>query len=151
MRTIHKIIINDNPDSILFVEDREIINNKVKLKVYNEETEGYYVEKKDFIIVETYIVIIHANFIIMENSKDACMVTKGFGEINGLAYTYGIIIFEKPYNKTVFPHAVIYKDAGIAVTRFDMYSYHFNEPEFHYDESRLEYEIFSNLEFSKIL
>ena len=45
----------------------------------------------------------------------------------------------------------IYSDAGIRETISDMYSYHFNEPEKRYDESRLDYEVFDSLNLTKIL
>ena len=46
---------------------------------------------------------------------------------------------------------VVYTESGIKETRFDMYSYHVNEPEQSYIEWRLDYEVFESLNLNKIL
>jgi hypothetical protein len=51
----------------------------------------------------------------------------------------------------VWESDLIYSDAGIKPTRFDMYSYHINEPEQRYTEDRLDYEVFESLNLNKIL
>ena len=86
-----------------------------------------------------------------DNSKlNACTMSGGFGEINRLAYSYSVVVMTYTGRGKVWESDLIYSNAGIRSTQFDMYSYHFNEPEQVYDESRLTYELFDSLNLHKI-
>ena len=74
------------------------------------------------------------------------------GEVNRLAYAYSvnILIIVGRTNK-LWNNDVVYTESGIKETRFDMYSYHVNEPEQKYLKDRLPYEVYDSLDFTKIL
>ena len=79
------------------------------------------------------------------------MSSGGMGEINRLAYSYSVVVMTYTGRGKVWESDLIYSDAGIKPTRFDMYSYHVNEPEQSYIEWRLDYEVFESLNLNKIL
>ena len=79
-------------------------------------------------------------------------MSSGLGQINRLAYAYSatILIIVGTTNK-LWNNDVVYTESGIKETRFDMYSYHVNEPEQKYLKDRLPYEVYDSLDFTKIL
>ena len=106
-------------------------------------------------IKETFSVITSGQFIrnYEDSSKlNACTISSGgMREINRLAYSYSVVVMEYTGRGKVWESDLIYSDAGINPTRFDMYSYHVNEPEQSYIEWRLDYEVFESLNLNKIL
>ena len=106
-------------------------------------------------IKETFSVITSGQFIrnYEDSSKlNACTISSGgMREINRLAYSYSVVVMEYTGRGKVWESDLIYSDAGINPTRFDMYSYHVNEPEQIYLEDRLSYEVYDSLDFTKIL
>lgn len=79
------------------------------------------------------------------------MSSGGMREINRLAYSYSVVVMEYTGRGKVWESDLIYSDAGIRPTQFDMYSYHVNEPVQEYTEWRLEWEVFESLNLNKIL
>lgn len=149
-----KIHIVDCGDGLKIIQSHELKDGCIKIRHYEDDGDSYYDEPTPVNIKETFLVKLTAELIRNEedNSKlNACTMSGGFGEVNRLAYSYSVIIMNYTSNSMIWESDLIYSDAGIRATQFSMYSYHFNEPEKIYDESRLTYELFNSLNLYKIL
>jgi hypothetical protein len=148
-----KIHIVDCGDGLKIIQSHELKDGCIKIRHYEDDGDSYYDEPTPVNIKETFLVKLTAELIRNEedNSKlNACTMSGGFGEVNRLAYSYSVIIMNYTTNSMIWESDLIYSNAGIRATQFSMYSYHFNEPEQVYDESRLEYEVFDSLNLTKI-
>jgi hypothetical protein len=148
-----KIHIVDCAGELKIIQSHELKDGCIKILHYEDDGDGYYHEYVPVTIKETFLVKISAEFIRNEedNSKlNACTMSGGFGEINRLAYSYSVVVMTYTGRGKVWESDLIYSNAGIRSTQFSMYSYHFNEPEQMYDESRLTYELFDSLNLHKI-
>jgi len=106
-------------------------------------------------IKHTFKVITSGEFILNDNDSsnlNAYNMSSGLGQISKLAYAYSatILMIVGRTNK-LWNSDVVYTESGIKETRFDMYSYHVNEPKQIYLEDRLSYEVYDSLDFTKIL
>ena len=149
-----KIHIVDCEGILKIVQSHHIKDGCIKVRHY-EGDDDYYDEPTPVTIKETFLVITKGEFIrnYEDSSKlNACtMSSGGMGEINRLAYSYSVVVIEYSSRGKLWESDLIYSDAGINPTRFDMYSYHINEPEQRYTEDRLDYEVFESLNLNKIL
>jgi|SRR6478609_523206 len=125
---------------------------------YDEDGEYCsYNERIPCKIINSYLLEINAKFVMNpDDTKHAIYMSGGFMSINKLGYTYSVVILRYPapskyFSQKLYESDVVYSECGLKETNFDMYSYHHNEPEFHYDESRLEYEVEQSLNLRKIL
>ena len=149
-----KIHIVDCEGILKIVQSHHIKDGCIKVRHY-EGDDDYYDEPTPVTIKETFSVITSGQFIrnYEDSSKlNACTISSGgMREINRLAYSYSVVVMEYTGKGKVWESDLIYSDAGINPTRFDMYSYHVNEPEQSYIEWRLDYEVFESLNLNKIL
>ena len=149
-----KIHIVDCEGILKIVQSHHIKDGCIKVRHY-EGDDDYYDEPTPVTIKETFSVITSGQFIrnYEDSSKlNACtMSSGGMRETNRLAYSYSVIVMTYASRGKVWESDLIYSDAGIKSTRFDMYSYHVNEPEQSYIEWRLDYEVFESLNLNKIL
>ena len=148
-----KIHIVDCGGELQIIKNHQLKNGCIKVRHY-EGDDDYYDENVVVKIKETFLVMTQGHFIrnYEDSSKlNACTMSGGFGQVNRLAYSYSVVIMTYTGHGKVWESDCIYTDAGIRSTQFDMYSYHFNEPEQRYDESRLGYEVFDSLNLHKIL
>ena len=149
-----KIHIVDCEGILKIVQSHHIKDGCIKVRHY-EGDDDYYDEPTPVTIKETFSVITSGQFIrnYEDSSKlNACTISSGgMREINRLAYSYSVVVMEYTGRGKVWESDLIYSDAGINPTRFDMYSYHVNEPEQSYIEWRLDYEVFESLNLNKIL
>lgn len=149
-----KIHIVDCEGILKIVQSHHIKDGCIKVRHY-EGDDDYYDESTPVTIKETFSVITSGKFIrnYEDSSKlNACtMSSGGMREINRLAYSYSVVVMTYTGRGKVWESDLIYSDAGIKPTRFDMYSYHINEPEQRYTEDRLDYEVFESLNLNKIL
>lgn len=126
----------------------------IRKRYFDEDGESSYYD--EFVnIKHTFKVITSGEFILNDNDTsnlNAYNMTSGLGQINKLAYAYSatILIIVGRTNK-LWNNDVVYTESGIKETRFDMYSYHVNEPKQRYLEDRLPYEVYDNLDFTNIL
>jgi len=152
-----KIHIVECEDTLKIIKDYQIKDGCINIRHYDDYDgeEGYYSEKVPVTILNTFSVITKGEFIRDENDKsklNACNMDGGFGRINRLGYSYSVVvIYNAGSTSNLWKSDLIYSDAGIKSTRFDMYSYHVNEPEKSYTEDRLDYEVFESLNLTKIL
>jgi hypothetical protein len=147
-----KIHIVDYEGILKIIQSHELRDGCIKIRHY-EGDDDYYDEPTPVTIKETFLVITKGEFIrdYNDTSKlNACTMSGGFGQINRLAYSYSVVVMNNPGRGKVWQSDLIHSSSGIRETRFDMYSYHFNEPEQRYDESRLDYEVFESLNLTKI-
>jgi hypothetical protein len=149
-----KIHIVDCKGSFKIIESDELKEGCIKIRHYEDDGDSYYDEPTPATIKETFLVKLTAELI--RNDRDhsklnACTMSRGFAEVDRLAYSYSVVVMTYTGNYKVWESDLIYSHAGIRATNFDMYSYHFNEPEQAYDESRLTYELFESLNLYKIL
>jgi hypothetical protein len=148
-----KIHIVDCKGKIKIIQSHELKDGCIKILHYEDDGDGYYYEYVPVTIKHSFLIKLTAEFIRNEedNSKlNACTMSGGFGEINRLAYSYSVVVMTYTGRGKVWESDLIYSNAGIRSTQFSMYSYHFNEPEQMYDESRLTYELFDSLNLHKI-
>ena len=149
-----KIHIVDCEGILKIVQSHHIKDGCIKVRHY-EGDDDYYDEPTPVTIKETFSVITSGQFIrnYEDSSKlNACTISSGgMREINRLAYSYSVVVMEYTGKGKVWESDLIYSDAGINPTRFDMYSYHINEPEQRYTEDGLDYEVFESLNLNKIL
>lgn len=149
-----KIHIVDCEGILKIVQSHHIKDGCIKVRHY-EGDDDYYDEPTPVTIKETFSVITSGQFIRNYEDKsklNACtMSSGGMREINRLAYSYSVVVIEYSSRGKLWESDLIYSDAGIRPTRFDMYSYHVNEPEQSYIEWRLDYEVFESLNLNKIL
>ena len=126
----------------------------IRKRYFDEDGESSYYD--EFVnIKHTFKLITSGEFILNDNDTsnlNAYNMTSGLGHINKLAYAYSatILIIVGTTNK-LWNNDVVYTESGIKETRFDMYSYHVNEPKQRYLEDRLPYEVYDSLDFTKIL
>ena len=138
------------------IQSHELKDGCIKIRHYEDEddSDSYYDEPTPATIKHTFLVKLTAEFIRndKDNSKlNACTISRGFAEVDRLAYSYSVVVMAYTGNGKVWESDLIYSNAGIRATNFDMYSYHVNEPEKVYCESRLTYELFESLNLYKIL
>ena len=150
-----KIHIVDCEGILKIVQSNHIKDGCIKVRHYEDDGDSYYDEPVLVKIKETFLVVTKGEFIRNYEDKsklNACtMSSGGMGEINRLAYSYSVVVIEYSSRGKLWESDLIYSDAGIKPTRFDMYSYHVNEPEQSYIEWRLDYEVFESLNLNKIL
>ena len=103
-------------------------------------------------IKDTFIVITKGHFILNDLDSSELnaynMSTGGFG-VNHLAYSYLVNVVSWGTHK-LWESDLIWTESGMKMTNFDMYSYHLNEPEQHYTEERLDWEVWQSLDLVKI-
>jgi len=123
----------------------------IKIKNYDEWDDPYTTTQLVH-IRDTFIVITKGHFILNDFDSSPLnaykMSTGGFG-VNHLAYSYLVNVVSWGTHK-LWESDLIYSESGIRMTNFDMYSYHLNEPEQHYIEERLDWEIWESLDLVKI-
>ena len=149
-----KIHIVDCGDGLKIIQSHELKDGCIKIRHYEDDGDSYYHESVPVTIKHSFLVKLTAEFIRndKDNSKlNACTMSGGFGEVNRLAYYYSVVVMAYTGNGQIWESDLIYSNAGIRPTRFDMYSYHINEPEQRYTEDRLDYEVFESLNLNKIL
>ena len=162
--TIH--IVENSNDELEIVDssrvslvnpDRNIFSYypyKISKRYFDED--GDPTSYDEFVSIKhTFKVITSGEFILNDNDNsklNAYNMSAGLGQINRLAYSYSatILIIVGTTNK-LWNNDVVYTESGIKETRFDMYSYHVNEPEQKYLKDRLPYEVYDSLDFTKIL
>jgi hypothetical protein len=147
-----KIHIVDCQGELKIIKSHQLKGGCIKVCHYDDDGESYY-ESLPATIKKTFLIKITAEFIRNDedNSKlNACTMSGGFGQVNRLAFSYSVVAMTYTGRSKVFESDLIYSDAGIRATNFDMYSYHFNEPEQVYDDERLAYEVFDSLNLYKI-
>jgi hypothetical protein len=133
---------------------KKIISYTIRKRYFDEDGElSYYDDIVD--IKHTFKVITSGEFILNDNDSsnlNAYNMSSGLGQISKLAYAYSatILMIVGRTNK-LWNSDVVYTESGIKETRFDMYSYHVNEPKQIYLEDRLSYEVYDSLDFTKIL
>ena len=148
-----KIHIVDCAGELKIIQSHELKDGCIKIRHYEDDGDSYYHESVPVTIKYSFLVKLTAEFIRndKDNSKlNACTMSGGFGEVNRLAYYYSVVVMAYTGNSQIWESDLIYSNAGIRSTQFSMYSYHFNEPEQMYDESRLTYELFDSLNLHKI-
>ena len=156
IRTIH--IVENSNDELEIVDSSRLkeggpFYSYTLSKRYFDAEPSYYDE---FVSIKhTFKVITSGEFILNDNDNsklNAYNMSAGLGQINRLAYSYSatILIIVGTTNK-LWNSDVVYTESGIKETRFDMYSYHVNEPEQKYLKDRLPYEVYDSLDFTKIL
>jgi hypothetical protein len=147
-----KIHIVDCNGILKIIQSHELRDGCIKIRHYDDD--DYYDELTPVTIKETFLVITKGEFIRNHNNTsklNSYTMSGGFGQINRLAYSYSVVVMENTgIGGKVWESDCIHSDAGIRETISDMYSYHFNEPEKRYDESRLDYEVFDSLNLTKI-
>lgn len=154
---IHIVELGEPGNSYLkVVHDNELVAGKSRIKVrhYEDDGDSYYNEFVSATIKSTFLVMTQGQFIRNGNDTsklNACTMSGGFGQINRLAYSYSVTVINSNSRGKIWESDLVYSDVGIRATNFDMYSYHFNEPEQRYDEGRLDYEVFDSLNLTKIL
>ena len=149
-----KIHIVDYQGQIKIIQSHELKDGCIKIRHYDDYEDSYYDEPVKVTIKETFLVITKGQFIRNDEDKsklNACTMSGGFGQINRLAYSYSVVVMTYTGHGKVWESDMIYSNAGIRATQFDMYSYHVNSPEQKYTESRLDYEVFDSLNLTKIL
>lgn len=150
-----KIHIVDCQGILKIVQSDDIEGGCIKVRHYEDDGDSYYDEPVPVKIKETFLVITQGHFI--RNYEDSSklnartMSSGGMREINRLAYSYSVVVMEYSSRGQLWESDLIYSDAGIRPTQFDMYSYHVNEPVQEYTEWRLEWEVFESLNLNKIL
>ena len=148
-----KIHIVDCAGELKIIQSHELKDGCIKIRHYEDDGDGYYHESVPVTIKHSFLLKLTAEFIRNDedNSKlNACTMSGGFGEVNRLAYSYSVIVMKYTGHGKVWESDLIYSNAGIRATQFSMYSYHVNEPEQKYTESRLTYELFDSLNLYKI-
>jgi hypothetical protein len=149
-----KIHIVDCQGQLKIIQSHELKDGCIKIRHYDDYEDSYYDEPVKVTIKETFLVVTKGQFIRNDEDKsklNACTMSGGFGQINRLAYSYSVVVMTYTGHGKVWESDMIYSDAGIRATQFDMYSYHVNSPEQKYTESRLDYEVFDSLNLTKIL
>lgn len=149
-----KIHIVDCEGQLKIIQSHELKNGCIKIRHYDDYEDSYYDEPVKVTIKETFLVVANGQFIRNDEDKsklNACTMSGGFGQINRLAYYYSVVVMKYTGHGKVWESDMIYSDAGIRATQFDMYSYHVNSPEQKYTEYRLDYEVFDSLNLTKIL
>lgn len=159
---IHIVELGEPGNSYLkVVHDNELVAGEslcswgIRVRHYEDDGDSYYNEFVSATIKSSFLVMTHGQFIRNGNDTsklNACTMSGGFGQINRLAYSYFVTVINiGTIRGKMWESDLVYSDVGIRATNFDMYSYHFNEPEQRYDESRLDYEVFDSLNLTKIL
>ena len=158
---IHIVELGEPGNSYLkVVHDNELVAGEslcswgIRVRHYEDDGDSYYNEFIPVTIKSTFLVMTQGQFIRNGNDTsklNACTMSGGFGQINRLAYSYSVTVINSTSRGKIWESDLVYSDVGIRSTNFDMYSYHFNEPEQRYDEGRLDYEVFDSLNLTKIL
>lgn len=150
METIHLVKDEDNNRYVVYNSEINSKTNTITIKHYDDNG----LSEIDFIkvnIIKTFLVDIYTKFVMREGEKDAYVIDKGFMCIYGLAYFYALTIIEKTSDYKLYKNNIVYTESGMMVTDLTKYSYHSNEPEFHYDEDILEYEVLKKIDVKKII
>ena len=136
------------------VESHQVKDGHISIKHYDDYDDGYYYEKQRVRVLHTFIVVTKGHFILNDSDSsnlNAYRAYAGFGNISRLSYTWSAHIITYKEGGEMWETDLIWSDAGIRSTRFDMYSYHVNEPEQVYLQDRLDYEVWESLDLNKIL
>ena len=153
--TIH--IVENSNGNLEIVDSSRLKGGEpytIRKRYFDEDGEPSYYD--DLVnIKHTFKVITSGEFILNDNDSsnlNAYNMSSGLGQISKLAYAYSatILMIVGRTNK-LWNSDVVYTESGIKETRFDMYSYHVNEPEQKYLKDRLPYEVYDSLDFTKIL
>ncbi len=148
-----KIHIVECQGLLKIVKSDDLKNGCIRIRHYDDYEDSYYDEMVPVIIKQSFLVITNGQFIRNDSDTsklNACTMSGGFGQINRLAYSYSVVVMTYTGHGKVWESDVIYSDAGVKSTQFDMYSYHVNDPEQKYIEWRLDYEVFEFLDLNKI-
>ncbi len=152
-----KIHIVDCQGLLKIVQSDDIEGGCIRVRNYEDDGDSYSDEPVPVTIKETFLVITQGHFIRNYEDKSKLnartMSGGGMREIGRLAYSYSVVVMTSLIDTRgqVWESDLIYSDAGIRPTQFDMYSYHVNEPVQEYTEWRLEWEVFEALNLTKIL
>jgi len=137
-----------------------IVDGKIKVSHWQENYEhedgGYHIN--DWMPVEIdkeFVLIVLADFIlkhVTRSEPDAftSRANRGMRDSNGLVYAYSVTIIEKLGEHQLWDSMIVHTESGVKTTRFDMYSYHFNNP-FRYISDRLPFEVMQNIQLDEIL
>ena len=127
---------------------------KIDLKFWGDDGDSYSIESQPVRVEHTFAVLTSGQFIRnpYDNSTlNAYNMSGGFRQINRLAFQWSATIIEVERVNSLYDNHVIWTESGIKATKYDMYSYHVNEPKQEYIESRLDWEVWESLDFEKIL
>ena len=136
------------------VESNQVKDGHISIKHYDDYDDGYYYEKQRVRVLHTFILVTKGHFILNDSDSsklNAYRAYGGFGSISRLSYSWSAHIITYKEGGEMWETDLIWSDAGIRSTRFDMYSYHVNEPEQVYLQDRLDYEVWESLDLNKIL
>lgn len=136
------------------VESHQVKDGHISIKHYDDYDDGYYYVKQRVRVLHTFIVVTKGHFILNDSDSsnlNAYRTYAGFGNISRLSYTWSAHIITYKEGGEMWDTDLIWSDSGIRSTRFDMYSYHVNEPEQVYLQDRLDYEVWESLDLNKIL
>ena len=123
----------------------------IRIQNYDEWGDPYITNQLVH-IQDTFIVITHGHFILNDidtSPLNAYNMSSGGFSVNHLAYSYLVNVVSWGTHK-LWESDLIYTESGMKMTQFDMYSYHLNEPEQHYTEERLDWEVWESLDLVKI-
>ena len=137
------------------VRDSEIKDSTIKVRRWDDYGDDYWEERVPITIEKTFLIMIQTQFIRNDEKGDplnAYYMSGGFGQVNRLAYAYSVNMIDISGSKrwSLYQSDNLWSDSGIKQTKFDMYSYHINEPKQEYLEWRLDWEIFDQLNFNEI-
>jgi hypothetical protein len=136
------------------IESHKLKNNHISVKHYDDYDDCYYTELQKVRVLHTFIVVTRGRFIINDSDSsklNAYRAYAGLGNVSRLSYTWSAHIVNYKEGGEMWDTDLIWSDSGIRSTRFDMYSYHVNEPEQRYLKDRLDYEVWDSLDLNKIL
>ncbi len=132
----------------------QLKNGHINVKHYDDYDDSYYTELQKVRVLHTFILVTKGHFILNDSDSsklNAYRAYGGFGSISRLSYTWSAHIITYKEGGEMWETDLIWSDSGIRSTRFDMYSYHVNEPEQVYLQDRLDYEVWESLDLNKIL
>lgn len=133
---------------------RNGVFGKIELKFWEDDGDSYSIDLQPVKVQHTFVVITSGEFIRNSNNDstlNAYTISGGFGQINRLAFQWSATIVEVDGGSSLWESNMIWTDSGIRATRFDMYSYHVNQPEKEYTEDRLHWEVWQSLDLENLL
>ena len=136
------------------IKSHQLKNEHISVKHYDDYDDSYYTELQKVRVLHTFILVTKGHFILNDSDSsklNAYRAYGGFGSISRLSYTWSAHIITYKEGGEMWETDLIWSDSGIRSTRFDMYSYHVNEPEQVYLQDRLDYEVWESLDLNKIL
>jgi len=121
---------------------------------WNYEDGGYHHSKHIPVEIDNeYVLIVLADFILVEGKDIAAFTSRtnrGMCAVNGLMYAYSVTIIEKLSKHQLFEDMVVYTESGVKTTKYNMYSYHNNDP-FRYNTYGLFGEVLESIDLDIIL